>query len=324
MSATIEIRVQPADPNTHLPHTFLFLNDGNGFTQGYGFAPQVTGLSGIGQVQSDTDHSFKYTSGQIPLTDRQYAVLAKYINDSIANPPYYSIPLEVQCTTWVNKGLQQAGVWNGLMIGTNPYAQAFIAITQESVNAGFRLANEARAQVLTTVTTTFHASSAFTGAVPPMSRDPLTLDLDNDGLETVGINTTNPILFDHTGEGVKTATGWVNPDDGFLVLDHNGNGMIDNGGELFGDSTPLYAGGKAMDGFEALAQEDTNSDGRVDNLDARFSQLRIWRDLNQDGISQSGELFTLPQEGIAALLVAKTEHTKLLANGNQIADLNYL
>ncbi|MCL2717079.1 MAG: hypothetical protein FWD68_21680, partial [Alphaproteobacteria bacterium] len=71
------------------------------------------------------------------------------------------------------------------------------------------------------------------GWTPP--RDPLVLvlDLDGDGIETVGIG-GNPVLFDHSGNGVKTGTGWVKPDDGFLVLDRNGNGLIDSGRELFG------------------------------------------------------------------------------------------
>ena len=50
-------------------------------------------------------------------------------------------------------------------------------------------------------------------------RDPLTPDLDGDGLETVGINLANPILFDHDGDGNKAATGWIKPDDG--VVDVN-------------------------------------------------------------------------------------------------------
>lgn len=162
---------------------------------------------------------------------------------------------------------------------------------------------------------------AQAAAVAPARRDPLTLDLDGDGLETTGIDPTNPIHFDHDGDGVKTATGWVRPDDGLLVLDRNGNGTIDTGAELFGDATPLYAGGLAADGFAALAQEDTNGDGRVDALDARFAQLRLWQDANQDGISQAAELKTLAAAGIAALLVARTEHAALLPNGNQIADL---
>ena len=150
-------------------------------------------------------------------------------------------------------------------------------------------------------------------------RDPLTLDLDGDGLETVGA--AAGVLFDHDGDGVMSGTGWVGSDDGFLVLDRNGNGQIDSGRELFGDSTPLAGGGTAADGFAALAQEDTNADGRVDSLDANWSALRVWRDLNQDGVSQGGELFTLDSLGITALNVAVTEHTQTLPNGNQVADL---
>lgn len=152
-------------------------------------------------------------------------------------------------------------------------------------------------------------------------RDPLTLDLDGDGLETIGIDPANPILFDHDADGVKTATGWIKPDDGFLVMDRNGDGIINDGTELFGDSTPLYTGGTAADGFAALAQEDTNGDGLVNAADARFAELRIWRDLNQDGESQAGELQTLEEAGIAALHVGKTENSKPLANGNLLADL---
>lgn len=104
-------------------------------------------------------------------------------------------------------------------------------------------------------------------------RDPLTLDLDGDGLETTGIDPNNPILFDHDGDGTANATGWVKPDDGYLVFDRNENGVIDNGTELFGDSTPLLdengeVVGQAADGFDALAAEDTNNDGIVDVNDA--------------------------------------------------------
>src|SRR5258706_491423 len=137
--------------------------------------------------------------------------------------------------------------------------------------------------ILDTVPDTFNAAQRFLPAIPSASRDPLVLDLDGDGLETVGVNPANAIYFDHDGNGNQTSTGWVKSDDGFLTLDRNGNGVIDNGTELFGDATPLAAGGKAADGFEALAQEDTNADGKVDSLDANWANLRVWRDLNQDG-----------------------------------------
>ena len=137
-------------------------------------------------------------------------------------------------------------------------------------------------------------------------KDPLTLDLDGDGIETVAASTTNPILFDHDGDGTKNGTGWIKADDGFLVLDRNNNGTIDSGQELFGDSTPLAGGGTAEDGFAALAQEDTNADGVVNNLDTRWSQLRVWQDLNQDGVSQAGELLTMRAFSTAPLCLFYT------------------
>ena len=167
----------------------------------------------------------------------------------------------------------------------------------------------------------------FSGAQNWQPRyDPLTLDLDGDGLETTGIAATNPIQFDHDGDGVKNGTGWVNADDGFLVRDVNGNGTIDSGRELFGDSTIKSNGQLATDGFDALADLDSmtnggNADGKISNLDAQFANLLIWRDLNQDGISQTGELFTLASLNIASINVTSTANSQTLPNGNQIADL---
>jgi hypothetical protein len=161
--------------------------------------------------------------------------------------------------------------------------------------------------------------------VPPRA-DPLTLDLDGDGLETVPVSATNPVLFDHNGDGIKTGTGWVKGDDGFLALDRDGNGAIDSGRELFGDSTPLFDTegheiGKAEDGFDALAQEDSNHDGIVNAQDDRWNELRIWQDANQNGISEADELKTMAAAGIASINVAKTEHSQILPGGNEIADL---
>ena len=138
-------------------------------------------------------------------------------------------------------------------------------------------------------------------------RDPLTLDLDGDGIETVGVSSTNPILFDHDGDGIKNGTGWVASDDGMLVLDRNGNGSIDSGRELFGDSTIKSNGQVATNGFNALADIDSNADGVVNSTDTQYANLRIWRDLNQDGISQTGELFSLASQNIDSINVAAND-----------------
>ena len=148
--------------------------------------------------------------------------------------------------------------------------------------------------------------------------DPMILDLDGDGIETMTAGQYQGALFDHNKDGIRTATGWVKPDDGLLVLDRNGDGIINNGGELFGDSTLLADGSRAAHGYAALVELDSNGDGKVDAADEKFADLRVWRDLNSDGISTASELFTLEELGIASLDTAyKNTHTGL-AGGNTL------
>jgi hypothetical protein len=125
----------------------------------------------------------------------------------------------------------------------------------------------------------------------PTQYDPITLDLDGDGIETVGLSAG--VLFDHNGDGIQTGTGWVGKDDGLLVLDKNNNGTIDNGAELFGDNTLLKNGQKAKDGFAAISDLDLNQDGKLNSSDAAFANLRVWQDANQDGFSQTAKLVNL-------------------------------
>ena len=125
-------------------------------------------------------------------------------------------------------------------------------------------------------------------SLPPAYSDPLALDLDGDGIETVGVGDwQNTVLFDHDGNGVREGTGWLSGDDGWLVRDLNANGTIDTGAELFGDNTILGNGTTAAEGFSALADLDSNADGVIDASDAAFGELQVWQDRNQDGFSQA-------------------------------------
>ncbi|WP_311223096.1 MULTISPECIES: calcium-binding protein [unclassified Acidovorax] len=168
--------------------------------------------------------------------------------------------------------------------------------------------------------TTNSSYSAARSWVAP--RDPLVLDLDGDGIEAIGINSSRPILFDHDGDGTRNATGWISGDDGIVVLDRNGNGLIDSGRELFGDQTlkpDVGSDGRPQtyaNGYEALAGQDSNGDGVINANDAAYSQLRIWRDANQDGISQASELRTLSDSGIASIGVVGAASNLDLGNGN--------
>lgn len=155
-------------------------------------------------------------------------------------------------------------------------------------------------------------------------RDPLVLDLDGGGITTSGINPSAPILFDQDGDGTKTATGWIASGEAIVVRDLNGNGTIDSGRELFGDNTILthgpHAGQTAANGFEALADLDADAngvaDGKFDSNDVAFSSVKLWKDLNQDGISQANELFSFSDLGLASINVTGTAGNVNLGGGN--------
>ncbi len=162
-------------------------------------------------------------------------------------------------------------------------------------------------------------------AVTFAPRDPLALDLDNDGIETVAINPNAPILFDHNGDGAPSATGWLKGDDGWLVRDLDGDGKITSGKELLGVDTDITVGGvtrKATSGFEALRALDTHQEGDGKNLfdsrDAAFSQLRVWQDKNQNGVTDAGELSTLDALGIVSIQLQETTTNYDLGGGNSI------
>ena len=128
--------------------------------------------------------------------------------------------------------------------------------------------------------------------------DPIILDLDGDGFNIE--SKENGSHFDLDNNGFAEKINWTSK-DGFLCLDLNGNGAVDNGGELFGDNTLLADGTKAKNGFEALAQYDSNGDGVIDKNDEIFESLRIWVDADGSGTSSEGEMKTLSELGISGI-----------------------
>jgi hypothetical protein len=113
--------------------------------------------------------------------------------------------------------------------------------------------------------------------------------------------TRAPGSFDVHGAGVCMATEWVDARTPWLVLDRDGNGQIDDGSELFGSMTLLPGGGRASQGFEALAPLDTDGDRWITPRDRDWSRLALWRDQNQDRRSQASEIRSLDEEGVLAI-----------------------
>jgi len=152
--------------------------------------------------------------------------------------------------------------------------------------------------------------------------DPLVIDLDGDGIETTALGTSSA-YFDVDGDLFAERTGWLKGDDGFLVLDANGNGRVDVIGELFGD--------RFQGGYAELAEYDTDNDGKISVGDLIWSELQIWQDRDRDGQTDAGELKSLAALGIVSRSLDNTtlnattpQGARLLSSGDvRFADGRY-
>lgn len=142
--------------------------------------------------------------------------------------------------------------------------------------------------------------------------DPLVLDLGGEGINLT--SREDGVYFDIKGDGTPVKTSWISGNNAFLYMDSNGNGTADDVNELFGDQ-----GGYA-NGFEKLAQYDDNGDGVLDEKDAAYRDLRLWRDVNGDGVNQAHESMTLAEAGIASLNVRYAKNWEYDQHGNAIGE----
>lgn len=144
---------------------------------------------------------------------------------------------------------------------------------------------------------------------------PILIDVAGDGFSLS--DAAGGVVFDLDGNHSPEQIAWTLPgsDDGWLALDWNGNGAIDNGTELFGNFTPQETG-PIGNGYLALALYDDDGDGVVDANDPVFARLVVWQDRNHDGVSQPEELLTMTDVGIASLSLSHTEETRVDDLGN--------
>lgn len=154
---------------------------------------------------------------------------------------------------------------------------------------------------------------------------PIVIDSGRDGYRLTSVG--DGVRFDLDADGVPELVAWTEPDsdDGFLVMDRNGNGQIDNGAELFGNNTPVYAdgSGQTVNGFEALKFLESLSYGQsrrdlvIDSRDVPFGRLLVWRDANHNGVSEPDELTPAVEAGVAAIDTDYKEKRRVDRNRNE-------
>jgi len=131
----------------------------------------------------------------------------------------------------------------------------------------------------------YQESSSSIRAGDAVRKDPLVINFSGTGAQL----TDSTFAFDLNADGKAENIAFATGGSGFLALDKNGDGQINNGQELFGPSSG--------NGFTDLAQYDQDGNQWIDENDAVYSQLRVW----QRDASGQDRLTTLAQNGVGAL-----------------------
>ncbi|MCV6614681.1 MAG: Ig-like domain-containing protein, partial [Cellvibrionaceae bacterium] len=244
---------------------------------------------------------------QLPAADEHFEI---WIGDKLVGTPVMDglkFTMEISETTlgigthqlelWVNGGPNWAakGDESQWTMWADSISQTTSTLTIDYDKYTFDYKYEPRSN-----TSNHRSKETVTTEFPETENDtPLILDLDGDGVETTSL--ASGVDFDLNADGIIDRSAWAAADDAFLVRDINRDGQINDGSELFGEHTILADGSKAKDGFEALAELDSNRDGVFDKTDVAYSEIQVWQDINQDGVAQQGELRSLSQAGVSEI-----------------------
>lgn len=122
-------------------------------------------------------------------------------------------------------------------------------------------------------------------------KDPLVINFSGNAADLSGLR----FDFDLDADGQTENIAFVGSGSGLLALDHNSNGRVDNGTELFG--------AQSGDGFADLAKLDGDANGWIDENDAAYQQLLVWMKDAQG----NDTLSTLAEAGVGALYLDRVD-----------------
>ena len=145
--------------------------------------------------------------------------------------------------------------------------------------------------------------SSTTATLSSETADPLVVNFGGMPARLTGAK----IAFDLNSDGQPETISFVAGGSGFLALDNNGDGKVNDGSELFGPQTG--------NGYSELASYDADRNGWIDENDLVFAKLRIW---SQDGLS------TLSEKGIGAISTSSAETPFALKDSSNVLQANIL
>lgn len=152
---------------------------------------------------------------------------------------------------------------------------------------------------ITQIQTSLNISASGTDSAKLI--DPLIIDLGGDGVDL----SDDTFSFDLDADGESDQISRPKGNSGFLALDKNGDGIINDGTELFGTQNG--------DGFKDLARYDSNGDGKIDKDDPIYDKLRIWK---PGANGDQGELIGLGEVGIGAIYLDAKNNEQLMQSTN--------
>jgi hypothetical protein len=132
---------------------------------------------------------------------------------------------------------------------------------------------------------------------------PVVLDMNRDGVLSY-----SQVTMDVNGDGLLDLTHWTGAQDGVLVWDKFADGLVHNNSQYaFGQYATTYhtdalGNARSATDLEGLADAfDTNRDGVFSMTDEKFGEFKVWQDIDQDGVSDAGEVRSLADVGITSI-----------------------